>query len=857
MNKTFKKFVLPVLFVIFCVLFVLQISVSANTEYSAKIDSVTLDKEATRVSIKATLDASFAEAHKGESVYFFRLSANNNASDLSSLTPFAEKKAAVSLSQSTAFEKHHIYSSYVIAQKNEDGTYSAISDNVYIKNPEILTQNDESFPIRTTKKGLITLISTDAQYLGAAHTTVDVEIDDYICATKGDNTITYTFFGQSFYINEAKLQSLDRKIKAYSDAGMTVYLNILLGKCEDDALSFLYFAGESPSALYSLNTQDLKPARHYAAFCEFIANRYSNADGKYGFVPGYILGYEVNAVSKWGYLHSSDTVEYIKNYERAYRILYNAVKSTYSNGRVYISLSNLFNSDGTGDIGAREFIDSFASEIKNGSDIAWSLAINPYASDPANTEFWNDPKATSLPDTQYVTMKNLDVLTDYMKDAKLTYNGNVRDIIISSFGISGNYNNTDNAERQAAAYALAYIIAEANEHIDAFIYYRQIDHPQELQKFGLWSTSSLSSPTPDYKKPIYGIFRDVDSDNYAKGIEMAKSYVTTELYNKYIKDYSHSVKRKTIESLPIQKSDIPSKYTETALFDLTDGDLFGFYSYDSQAYTELRPIDSAASYTALYTVLKPISKDTYMGVAKKFEDTEKLSSDYLTLTFKPVTPNTQTLTVLLRLDCEKDGIKYVYEGLTQLPSNERASLSYDISEFVEKTGGEINSLRLWYKPSNGEIVNGEYGLWLENVSIHDPIGMGSFLEILAAVLPILLIAALIVGIVYIYKNKRILNKLKEIFGKTKSRILNFLRNKKIISAKYKKKKKKSPAPNPQKSSDNKGTRVKDVPTIINGRVITPPARRSMQNESYSKPNLQNGSKVRNTVKKGEDGEKQD
>lgn len=851
MSRAFKKisyvFWTVILFIAVSLLF---FTVSAE-ESPFNIESVTVNKENNRISVSVSVDKEYAKENKGQTVHLFRLPPNNDPSNLTGLTPISSKEISDELDFTENFTKQFIYSSYVLATQNSDQTYKTLCDNVFISNPEEIADNTEAFPQSTTKKGLVSTISADAQYLGVAHTTIDVEIEDYISPVRTDDTISHTFFGQTFYINAKKLSALDHKIKVYSDANINVYLNIILGKSTSSELDFLYFGKNDAASLFAINTKTVKSARHFAAFCEFLTSRYSAADGNYGFVPGYILGYEINAAGKWGYPSAATLEEYTENYANAYRILYNAVKSTYANGKVYVSVSNLFNGDeNTNDYGAREFLTAFSDNMKRGSDTDWALAVNPYASDPLMTEFWNDTGATDTDDTKYVTMKNLDVLCRFMESEDMLYRGKVRSIIISEFGIHGDATDTNGSERQAAAYAMAYAIADTNPYVDAFIYYRHTDHSAENGKFGLLDSHA------ETKKSVYRIFRDADTANAAKGLEMAKSYSSAELYNKYLKDYSPVSKRITTEKIPMMRDEIPSNYSESVLFDLSAGSTCDFYPSDSAAYVELRPVDSEATLSSLYAVMKPVSSQTYMGISRSFTDEEKLVGDYITVYFTPITPSTQTLTVQFRLDGEVDNVKQVFEASSQLSSNVEAALTFKISDFVKLTDGNINSLRIWYRPSNSALEAGEYALRLDKITVHTQGESGAFLELVISLIPWLCVALVIGAIVYIYKNKRILNKIKEIKGKTKYRILRFLRDKKIISGKYRKKKPRvnkdnAPAPERKPATTTKpaAPRPQNTVRIVNGRVL--PMKRSRQNEGSSGANLQNNENILKNSEKQE------
>jgi hypothetical protein len=851
MSRAFKK----ISYVFGTAMLVLAISLMVFTvsaeESPFNIESVTIIQENNLISVSASVDKEYVKENEGQTVHLFRLPPNNDPENLSGLTPISSKEISDELDFTENFTKQLIYSSYILATQNGDGTYSTVSDNIFISNPQDIADNTEAFPQSTTKKGLVSTISADAQYLGVSHTTIDVEIEDYISPVKTDDTISHTFFGQTFYINAKKLSALDHKIRVYSDADINVYLNIILGKSTIPELDFLYYSKNDAASLFAINTKSVKSARHFAAFCDFLTSRYSVTDGNYGFVPGYILGYEINAAGKWGYPSTATLEEYTENYANAYRILYNAVKSTYANGRVYVSVSNLFNGDeSTTDYGSREFLAAFAENMKRGSDTDWALAVNPYASDPLMTEFWNDTEATDNDDTKYVTLKNLDVLCKFMESEDMLYKGNVRSIIISEFGIHGDATDTNASERQAAAYALAYAIADTNPYVDAFIYYRHTDHTAENGKFGLLDSRA------ETKKSVYRIFRDADTANAAKGLEMAKSYSSAELYNKYLKDYSPKSKRITTEKIPMMRDEIPTKYTESVLFDMSAGSTCGFYPSDSAAYVELRPVDAEATSSSLYAVMKPVSSQTYMGISRSFTDEEKLEGDYITVYFTPITPTTQTLTVQFRLDGKADNVKQVFEASSQLSSNVETALTFKISDFVKLTGGKINSLRLWYRPSNNALEAGEYALRLDKITIHTSDDTNAFLEFVISLIPWLCAALVIGAIVYIYKNKRILNKIKEINGKTKYRILRFLRDKKIISGKYRKRKQRVNTENttasvrkPNTNQRPATTRTQSTVRIVNGRVL--PMKRTMQNEGSAGGNLQNSKNILKNSEKPE------
>lgn len=835
MSKSTLKTVV-ISFILFLLCSVFLISASADS-IPGTIDSVLIDDTFEHIEISASISEDFVDANKDSSLYLFEILPNESISDLNLLTPIMQTYIDKSFSKNIDFKERMLYSSFLFAIKNEDGTYSPVSENKYVQNPEILSQNDMPYPERATKKGLCTQILSDAQYLGAAHTIISVEIEEYMSQSMREDTVAYNYLGQTFYFYQSKLSALDHKVKTLTDAGISVYFNIVLGKSGEGELDFLYIDKNSTNAsLYAINTQSAQSSRYFMAFCKFIAERYSDENCENGFVCSYILGYEVNTTGLWNHISSVSFDTYVRYYENAYRILHSAVKSTYSDARVFISLSNLFNAEeGSSDFGARKFIEAFSQNIKARGDIGWSLAINPYASDPSNTEFWNDEFATDSIDSPYLTMKNLSVLTELMNTEPLLYDGKVRHIIISEFGIHGNYNDARSNDCQAGAYALAYAIADQNKDIDAFIYYRHVDYPAEPVHLGLWTSHALSPLNPENKKSIYDIFRNADTEKAQAGLDMARAFCTDEVYTKLVGEYKVKPKRSVIEAVPVAPADVPSTFKKNVLFDFSKGSLYNFYPSDSSAFVELRPISESEYTSYLYSKQNLSSTKTYSGISKELSGISAERSEYISLSLKSVTPNPQTVTVMLRLD--NNG--HSFEGIVQLTSNEDSEITFKIADYLKATDGELGTMKLLYKPSSESVEAGEYGLWLKNVTLYEKTGLSTAITVIITLITVIIILALCAAIIILKYHKPLQNRLKAIIGKTKSKIIGFLKDKKIISRRRKKKKgaritppSKVPANQVKHNNPGRVYNQPERPRIVNGRVI-PGARNQVPNINSS------------------------
>ena len=164
---------------------------------------------------------------------------------------------------------------------------------------------------------------------------------------------------------------------------------------------------------------------------------------------------------------------YFQTYAYACRALYYAVRSQQANAHIFICTDNYWSPSRGRRYGAKQVIDNFAVHLnKIQKGLKWNLAYHAYSFPLTYTRVWNGYGITNTINTPSVTMKNLKVLTDYIKN---TYGSSVR-IILSEQG----YSSGQGEDLQAAALAYSYYIAACNPMIDAFIIRSYKDDPVEV-----------------------------------------------------------------------------------------------------------------------------------------------------------------------------------------------------------------------------------------------------------------------------------------------------------------------------------------------------------------------------------------
>src|SRR5699024_3794245 len=210
------------------------------------------------------------------------------------------------------------------------------------------------------------------------------------------------------------------------------------------------------------------------------------------------------------------------NYAESIRMVSNTIRSISPHSRIYISLDHFWNSEVEGRINAKQFVNYLAQQL---SDVYWNVAYHPYPYSLLDPQTWLDP-VTYDENTEVISMKNISVLTEYMKQFP-NPDGSQKRVILSEVGFQG----TDE-ERQAAAYVYSYYQAEANPDIDSLILNGRVDHSVEIAQgayFGLWkSDTDRHREHPTEKRKLWYVFRDIDTEKSEEVAQFALPIIGAE-----------------------------------------------------------------------------------------------------------------------------------------------------------------------------------------------------------------------------------------------------------------------------------------------------------------------------------------
>lgn len=385
----------------------------------------------------------------------------------------------------------------------------------------VAAPNSEAFPSATSKKGLQVQMVEDALALGVKHAALNFNVAQLIDPHGDTNNLGWEYEGQTYRFHRGYVESLDRQIKPLSDQGVIVSL-ILLNYVNGDPevrriLQHPGYSTNCPNHLSAFNTSTVEARAWLAAAIEFLADRWSRPDARYGRVWNWIVGNEVNSHWFWANMGPVGMEEFADDYLRTVRLVHQAVRRHSLHARVYLSLEHHWNlrypgGDETQAFPGRAFLDYFSRRAREGGDFDWHVAFHPYPENLFNPRTWNDTSAG--PDwrtTPRITFRNLGQLIAYLDQPQLQYQGRTRRVILSEQGFH-TPDGPDGEAVQAAAYCYAWRKVAGLPGIDAFILHRHVDHAQEGGlNLGLWRRQPDSIATPGVKKKIYDVFLRADT----------------------------------------------------------------------------------------------------------------------------------------------------------------------------------------------------------------------------------------------------------------------------------------------------------------------------------------------------------
>lgn len=399
-----------------------------------------------------------------------------------------------------------------------------------------------------SKKGLQIAEPSDVKDLGISEAFMNIDLNEILNADSASK-YSIAYQGTTYYFNETFIDHFTETIRNLSDDGINFTVAIVLNGF-DATHPDLYYPGvgkHSGTNYYGINTSTDAGRKMVEATMHFVASRFNG--GANGLISNYVIGNEVNYGSQYNYYGDLEIDPYTQLYYQTFKTITNAIKAENSSARTYICVAPRWAQLNRTDVySGRDLILKFAALAK-ADNIDWNLAFHAYSYPLSRQNILRDGEVTldtkgkntvggevtNSQDTLWISIKNLNVLTDFMqKEELLDSKGNVRSIILSEQGYTS-YSNVfggTNETVQAANIAYAYYVAEMNPYIDAFILNGHIEHGSTY-KFGLLRDDRS-------KKPAWNMYKYIDTDKSLEVTEFAKATLGIDEWSKAVRYWDDS-----------------------------------------------------------------------------------------------------------------------------------------------------------------------------------------------------------------------------------------------------------------------------------------------------------------------------
>lgn len=456
---------------------------------------------------------------------------------IASYIPLKTRSFDVMIDRLSGEKEDRLLSAWAIVRRTLKGTayeYELLSPVHYVD--DIVPRANLSPANPRTLKGIggCPMDHTDMKELQIASITFNVLLDQYIYTQKASGRIPYDYAGKTWYIDQEKITLLDREMLiAWRNNWMTSAIILIPVNKENQKKSWLSMASH-PEAEYSaafsmpnLTTQEGVIA--YAAIMNFLAERYSRSDHKYGRIHYWIMHNEINNAFFWTSAGKKTIETYMNLYQKSMRMVQTIARQFDPNAKVFISLDHDWNRQGDPrSYQGKELLRLLLQFSRKEGDFEWGIAFHPYPQDINNPRTWEDDQATYSYNTPYLTYKNLEVLDAWVHREEVKYRGKAREIQFTEQGLNSPDYSEKSMEDQAAGLAYALSKIEKMRTVTAFQYHLWADAYEEGGlKLGLRKYFDVAGD-PYGKKPIWFLYKAYQTPDWSKARDVYKTILNLE-----------------------------------------------------------------------------------------------------------------------------------------------------------------------------------------------------------------------------------------------------------------------------------------------------------------------------------------
>ncbi len=369
----------------------------------------------------------------------------------------------------------------------------------------------------------------DYKALGIHNCTKNIVLHGLIGLKPGEDTYPHTFNGRTYHVRAGAVARLDRAMQDMDKLRIVVSAIILIGKN-----TLMTHPDCAPQGIWAMPNMVARDGWNlYAAGLDFLAERYSRPDRKYGRITHWIMHNEVDAGWVWTNAGEKPLHTYFDLYYRSMRTAHVTARKYGVAGNVLISLTHYWTrAHNHLCYYPKDMLDLLQKRSALEGDFDWGLAYHPYPQNLRDPRTWRDRQATFSFQTKLITPRNLEVLDAYMRQPHMLCRGAPRTIVLSEQGSNSRDHTEESYRDQAAGLVYTWLKFEKLDIIESYVHHRWMDaRPGEEGGLLLGFWTNLPDHEPRHrKKPAWEMYRLLGTDRQQEAVDVAKRVIPAEYF---------------------------------------------------------------------------------------------------------------------------------------------------------------------------------------------------------------------------------------------------------------------------------------------------------------------------------------
>ena len=460
-----------------------------------------------------------------ENIYLAEVSPYEHVTELKTfefLTPIKIENNKFKISVDRKVKRHDFNQDRVLSKwvlvKKKGADFELVSSARYADS--IVPKYTYGFVKPATKKGLGGYSAnrdapiSDLDDLGITSATVNIWINGLLRSSPSDENMPFDYMGKTYYINKKEIEKYDKTMLSTSAKDIEVSAILLVAKASqstDKTIGeILQHPDTDPAGIYAMpNVTTPEGVQYYAAILDFLADRYSRPDKKYGRIHHWIIHNEVDAGWVWTNAGEKTALVFMDLYHKSMRMSHNIARKYNANSKVFISLTHYWNWTSNPHFYlSKELLEQLLQFSKTEGDFEWAIAQHPYPESLREPKTWLDKKVSFDFNTPLITFKNTEVLDAWVKQPEALFKGKKKRIVyLSENGTNSPTYSEQDLKEQAAGMAYALKKIKYLDGIDGFQYHNWQDNRREGGlRIGLRRFPD-DEEKPGAKKPVWYVYQ--------------------------------------------------------------------------------------------------------------------------------------------------------------------------------------------------------------------------------------------------------------------------------------------------------------------------------------------------------------